>query len=310
MNYDKIGNFIKKLRNDMNLTQKELASKIKVTDKAISKWERGLGCPDVSLLEDLSKVLDVSILELLKGERIDNISIEESNKYIKEGATYSKNIVKDKIKNALNYSIFGIVICIILYIGYLNIIHYITLNKTYTYEAQEYERDLNSIIDKIDIKMNIINNNQGIFNIEDYELIKYKINEYYNLLKANKMYDILYNYKTIKYKIKDLSLYTIDNRYKYILNTRDIIDIIKKYKDKELYTIIFNNYLLLPYVANNLNTSMYYSYKYSLTLDNTFIDMYYIDNKELEQYRYIINSDALNLLQLLNIVMEVGEINE
>ena len=310
MNYDKIGNFIKKLRNEKNLTQKELASKINVTDKAISKWERGLGCPDVSLLEDLSKVLDVSILELLKGERIDNISIEESNKYIKEGAIYSKNIVKNKIKKSINYTILGIVICIVLYIGYLNIIHYITLNKTYTYEAQEYERDLKSTMDNIDTKINIINNNQGILNIEDYEVIKNKINDYYNLLKTNKMYDVLYNYKTIKYKIKDLNLYTLDNRYKYLLNTRDIIDIIKKYKDKELYTIIFNNYLLLPYVANDLNISMYYSYKYSLTLDNTFIDLYYIDNKELEQYRYIINSDALNLLQLLNIVMEVGEINE
>jgi len=308
MNYDKIGNFIKKLRSDKNLTQKELASKINVTDKAISKWERGLGCPDVSLLEDLSKVLDVSILELLKGEKIDNISIEESNKYIKEGAIYSKNIVKNKIKNAINYTILGIVVCIVLYIGYLNIIHYITLNKTYTYEAQEYERDLKSTMHNIDIKIDIINNNHGVFNIEDYESIKNKINDYYNLLKANKMYDVLYNYKTIKYKIKDLSLYTLDNRYKYLLNTRDIIDIIKKYKDKELYTIIFNNYLSLLYVANDLNTSMYYSYKYSLTLDNTF--MYYIDNKELEQYRYIINSDALNLLQLLNIVMEVGEINE
>ena len=115
MNYEKIGSFIKELRNEKNLTQKELAKKINVTDKAISKWERGLGCPDVSLLENLSKVLDVSILEILKGERIDNISIEESNKYIKEGAIYSKNITKDKIRNAISYTILGIVICIVLY---------------------------------------------------------------------------------------------------------------------------------------------------------------------------------------------------
>ena len=63
MNYEKIGEFIKTKRKEMNLTQKELAERINVTDKAISKWERGQGCPDVSLLEVLSKELNVSILE-------------------------------------------------------------------------------------------------------------------------------------------------------------------------------------------------------------------------------------------------------
>ncbi len=310
MNYDKIGNFIKKLRSEKGLTQKDLAKKIGVTDKAISKWERGLGCPDVSLLEDLSKELDVSILELLKGEKIDNIDIEKSNKYIKEGAIYSKNITKDKIRNAISYTILGIVICIVLYIGYLNVIHYINSNKTYTYEAIEYENDLRSIIDKIDNKIEILKNNQGIYSDEDYNEIKNNIFEYYNLLKQNKLYDVLYNHKTIKYKTKDISLFTLDYRLKYLINTRDIIEIIIKYNNKEIYSNIFHNYKLLPYIASNLNNGLYYSYKYSLTLDNTFIDMYYIDNKELEQYRYILDSDASNLLLLINIIMEAGEIHE
>ena len=67
VNYDEIGNFIAVLRKEKNLTQKDLAEKLGVTDKAVSKWERGLGCPDVSLLEALSKILNVSI-RIIKGK--------------------------------------------------------------------------------------------------------------------------------------------------------------------------------------------------------------------------------------------------
>jgi len=51
----KIGNFIRNLRKEIGLTQKELADKLGVTDRAISKWERGRGVPDISLLEDVAK---------------------------------------------------------------------------------------------------------------------------------------------------------------------------------------------------------------------------------------------------------------
>ncbi len=48
MENQKIGNFIKELRKEKNLTQKELADKLFITDRAVSKWERGLSCPDIS----------------------------------------------------------------------------------------------------------------------------------------------------------------------------------------------------------------------------------------------------------------------
>ena len=67
MNNEKIGKFIRKLRKDANLTQKELSDKLGVTDRAISKWERGLGCPDISLLEDVARILGVSILDFNEG---------------------------------------------------------------------------------------------------------------------------------------------------------------------------------------------------------------------------------------------------
>lgn len=68
MDNSKIGQLIHKLRTGNHLTQLELANQINVSDKAVSKWERGLGCPDVSLLPDLSRILNVDLENLLSGE--------------------------------------------------------------------------------------------------------------------------------------------------------------------------------------------------------------------------------------------------
>lgn len=72
MNNEKFGKFIAELRKEKNMTQKDLANKLKITDKAISKWERGLGFPDIVLLKPLSEIFTVSITELLNGERQEN----------------------------------------------------------------------------------------------------------------------------------------------------------------------------------------------------------------------------------------------
>ncbi|WP_310601821.1 helix-turn-helix domain-containing protein [Anaerosporobacter sp.] len=64
----KVGKLILKLRNEKNYTQKQLADAMNISDKTISKWERGLGCPDVSLLHTLSDVLGVNIEQILLGE--------------------------------------------------------------------------------------------------------------------------------------------------------------------------------------------------------------------------------------------------
>lgn len=64
----KIGALIRSLRKEMNFTQQQLAEKLCVSDKAISKWERGIGCPDVSLLPSLSEILGVDLEKLLSGD--------------------------------------------------------------------------------------------------------------------------------------------------------------------------------------------------------------------------------------------------
>lgn len=68
MDYDKLGNLVLQRRKDMGMTQRQLADAMQISDKTISKWERGLGCPDVSLLSELSRLLGVNIERILSGE--------------------------------------------------------------------------------------------------------------------------------------------------------------------------------------------------------------------------------------------------
>lgn len=96
MDQKKIGQFIALLRKEKKLTQLELADKLGISDRAISKWENGRGMPDISLIKPLCEELDISINELLSGERIaveeyqerleDNIltTIEDSEKHKKK----------------------------------------------------------------------------------------------------------------------------------------------------------------------------------------------------------------------------------
>ncbi len=67
MNHQKIGSLIAGLRKEQNMTQRQLAEQLGVTDKAVSKWECGLGCADVSLLPALAELLGVSVEVLLMG---------------------------------------------------------------------------------------------------------------------------------------------------------------------------------------------------------------------------------------------------
>ena len=64
----KIGQLIYKLRREKGMTQLQLANKMHISDKTVSKWERGLGCPEVSLLPDLSRIFDVELEGLLSGD--------------------------------------------------------------------------------------------------------------------------------------------------------------------------------------------------------------------------------------------------
>ena len=68
------GAVIRRLREGKKMTQEELAEKVFVSSKAVSKWETGQGFPDISLLEPLAQALDISVIELLSGEDIRNLN--------------------------------------------------------------------------------------------------------------------------------------------------------------------------------------------------------------------------------------------
>ena len=132
----KFGSFIKELRKEKNMTQKELAEKIGLTDKAISKWERGLSFPDITILNSLSEVFDVDVSEILNGERgKEKISKEDIEKKIEEAV---EKVTLKKEKRERRIKIFkrtvGIISCILFALTFLLQIGYLFVLKPHSYE--------------------------------------------------------------------------------------------------------------------------------------------------------------------------------
>ncbi len=82
MNQIKTGRFIAECRKKVNLTQMQLAEKLGITDKAISKWERGIAMPDTSLMLELCDILGISVNELLSGEKNNMENSNQKNEQL------------------------------------------------------------------------------------------------------------------------------------------------------------------------------------------------------------------------------------
>lgn len=93
MDNGKTGALIKKLRKEKGMTQKELADQLHITDRAVSKWERGLCAPDLSLLEPLAAALGVTVVELISGEQA-----AEEDTAVKELIDYSQRQITQKTR--------------------------------------------------------------------------------------------------------------------------------------------------------------------------------------------------------------------
>lgn len=72
MDAEKLGAFIAENRKANGMTQADLAAKLQVTDKAVSRWERGIGFPDINTIEPLAHALGVSVLEIMKSEKMES----------------------------------------------------------------------------------------------------------------------------------------------------------------------------------------------------------------------------------------------
>ena len=86
MDNERFGAFIAQLRKEQGLTQRELADRLNVTDKAVSKWETAKGFPDVKLLEPLAQALGVSLVELMQGKRqeTDTLTVAEAGAVVSQ----------------------------------------------------------------------------------------------------------------------------------------------------------------------------------------------------------------------------------
>ncbi|MBO4461178.1 MAG: helix-turn-helix transcriptional regulator [Clostridiales bacterium] len=125
MDKEKTGQLITELRKEKGLTQKQLADALNVTDKAVSKWERGLSFPDISMLEPISELLGVSIMEILAGERQsgeDTLTREEAQDLINASVELGDEEIRHKKERSRLIIIILIVISLLLISITLNII--------------------------------------------------------------------------------------------------------------------------------------------------------------------------------------------
>lgn len=259
----KIGTFIKQLRKEKKLTQKELAEKLGITDRAISKWERGLGCPDISLLEPLANALDTSILELLKGEHLQkNQSYTEKD--LLESMHLSKKNTLKKIKNISNYITIIIITITSLFIIITNIKSILFANQTFDfcdyftkdkgYYTIPPERPTKELIEELTDKIELILTNQGIYTDYDYSTIKTHMNILKDTLNAQKNEEYLsqttYNYYDLLnfyLSHQNLLTYPLDN--------------------KSLYPIILN-------YNSNLSDNLIQYYQYETTVRENYFSIY------------------------------------
>lgn len=191
MNQQKLGNFISKLRKEKGLTQQDLANELNLTDKAISKWERGLSCPDISLLIPLSEILEVSVNELLLGEKLNNnITKSSADKSTKEAIKISINeLTRNKKKNKLlKYSLLILIFIIFIII---------TFQVIRNYNEKLEKEEVNKIILKV--KKNL-------------ETLHYRVDD------PVRSPNYLIDYKNITYVIPKILVYKKDNIYKEVLS--------------------------------------------------------------------------------------------
>ena len=235
MDIDKISNLIKSKRKERKLTQEELANKIGVTEKAISRWETGRGTPDISLLIPLSKELKIDVSELLNGEENHNIS-----KDIEVFIEYEENHKRIKNRKPFIISIIVYALLLFLFLYYLK----------YTYSDIAFgERYLFHLIVTIFFSCFIIFANWNLYtNYFDREFDK------------NKLLKITYSVLLILYIIMILNMTIFDrhmqvfvwqgwnNYYKYgglnIIPFRTIIKYfveIKRYWPWHFMVNIFGN---------------------------------------------------------------------
>lgn len=128
MNQKKIGSFLKELRNEKGITQEQFAEILGVSGRSVSRWETGSNMPDISLLVEIADYFDVSIPEIINGERKSEKMNEEVKEVAEAMSDYATTEKETLIKNVRVHSIIGsiaVIVYIILELSGLNLEHVI-----------------------------------------------------------------------------------------------------------------------------------------------------------------------------------------
>ena len=162
MNTQAFGRFISELRKEKGMTQLQLAEKLNVTDKAVSRWETGKNFPDIEIFEDLSKVLEVSVSELLEGKRIE----KEELIIVSE-----ENVVKQIKKNKKHKKIYSVIISVVtvfaIIFGYLALENSGLFDGVIYYKIPCYSNDVLTIMNTVDGYISQDSDAQGEFIINN-----------------------------------------------------------------------------------------------------------------------------------------------
>lgn len=111
MDQVKIGKFIQEMRKKQSLTQRELAEKMNISDKTVSKWETGNGLPEVGLMPPLCELLHIDVNELLSGEKLDE------KRYYKKAEENIMDLLKERAESKKKIIIAAIIVAITLLAG-------------------------------------------------------------------------------------------------------------------------------------------------------------------------------------------------
>ena len=132
MDQTKTGTFLKTLRKEKNLTQEQLAEQLGVSGRTVSRWETGSNMPDISLLVEIAEFYNISVTELIDGERRSGNMNEEAREVADKMADYAGTEKTTIIRNIRNHSLLGLCGIIVLFIlemtvseGYSRITDYI-----------------------------------------------------------------------------------------------------------------------------------------------------------------------------------------
>lgn len=222
MDNNKIGKFIASLRKEKGLTQQELGDKLFVTDKAVSKWERGLSLPDISLLKKLAEILDVEVIDILEGKKNSNkkINIEEELEKIKTNLNK-----KHKRKILRIITLIVILIFIIIYILFRNV--YLGYNIE-TLEYSHTNKNINLGIPKTSFMLKHNDRSYSFKNLRNSNIVENEVKKYLKTLKYLTCNDTIYyyneedNFSIINYSVDNHILYNtisyeiVDNDYCYM----------------------------------------------------------------------------------------------